>query len=126
VPATPRQLACPALAIILAAAYGWWAVSLPPFSARATVAILVAGGTAIAMGTLHRRKPREAPSRAGAGWWALAATVAVGWQVAAYVQQPRAEHPTVSSLANALLSTQPARTVAFVVWVVIAVELARR
>ena len=124
VPAPPRPLAR-GVGVILAATYGWWAVSLPPFSARATLAVLVAGATAIVLGRLRRQRPPGRPT-SGVGWWALVATAAVTWQLAAYLQHPRAEHPTLSSLANALLDTQPARVAAFVLWVVLAVELARR
>ena len=48
------------------------------------------------------------------------------WQLAAYLQHPRDEHPTLSSLANALLDSQPARAAAFVLWILAAVELSGR
>lgn len=60
--------------------------------------------------------------------WAWLVVLAVGglWQLAAYLQQPRHEHPTISSLVNALLGSQPARVAAFVLWILATVELARR
>jgi hypothetical protein len=48
------------------------------------------------------------------------------WQVAAYVQHPRSDHPTLSSLVNAALDSHPARAAAFVAWLAGAWELARR
>jgi hypothetical protein len=47
-------------------------------------------------------------------------------QVFAYVQEPRDEHPTLSSLTNAALDSHVARAAAFVAWLAAAVELARR
>ena len=60
--------------------------------------------------------------------WAWAVVLVAGglWQLAAYLQHPRHEHPTLSSLANGLLDSQPARAAAFLVWVLATLELARR
>ncbi len=111
---------------VLAFAYGWWAVSLPAFSGGATVAILGGGAVAILIGTVWRR-PQEPRGRTdGAGWWLVLVAMAAAWQLFAYLQDPREEHPTLSSLANAVLDSQPARAGAFVLWIVVAVGLARR
>ncbi len=60
--------------------------------------------------------------------WAWLVLLAVGglWQLVAYLQHPRDDHPTLSSLTNALLDSQPARAAAFALWVLATVELARR
>lgn len=112
--------------VVLVLAYGWWAVSLPPFSAAATFAVVGAGGAALAWGW-RRRRPRKCPARVEAvGLWAAVLLAAVGWELAAYFQHPRADHPTLSSLMNAMLDTHALRAVAFVLWVLAAVRLARR
>jgi ABC-type nitrate/sulfonate/bicarbonate transport system permease component len=74
-----------------------------------------------------RRRPVGAaePSRALWPWVALAAAIAM-WQLVAYLQGPRTDHPTLSSLTNALLDSHPARAVAFAAWLLTAAELARR
>jgi hypothetical protein len=115
-----------AAALAAAGGYAWWAVARPPFSATATVAVLLAGGVAVAVGGRTRRSPRRAPDLAGWGAWAVLAVTLVLWQLAAYLQQPRADHPTLSSLANALLDSHAARAAAFVLWLLGAVHLARR
>ena len=123
---TARRIVARAAAAALLMGYAWWAVSLPSFSGTATVAVLFAGGAALAWGAvaLPPRRTRGDGRRAGP-WVALA--VAVGsWQLAAYLQHPRADHPTLSSLANALLDSQPARAAAFVLWIVAAAALGRR
>lgn len=114
-----------ALAIVVAG-YGWWAVGLPPFSVAATMAVVLAGCTATALGACLRRSARGAPSTASVAPWAVLAAVAAAWQLAAYLQHPRHDHPTLSSLANAALGSQVARTAAFVAWSLATVALARR
>jgi len=62
----------------------------------------------------------------GVATWAALAATAGAWQLAAYLQHPRADHPTVSSLANEVLNSHVARAAAFVVWFAAARGLARR
>jgi hypothetical protein len=113
-------------AAIAVTAYAWWAVGLPAFSAGAAVAVVGAGAAAMVAGDRVRRRGRRT---AGAGrvlpWFALAGLLAVV-QLIAYAQQPRDEHPTLSSLSNAALDSHAARAAAFVAWLAAAVELARR
>jgi hypothetical protein len=115
--------------VALVAAYAWWAVGLAPFTWPATVAVVGAGAAAAAWGAWYRRAAARgapgAPAARVAPWVALAAVAAV-WQLAAYLQHPRDDHPTLSSLANATLDSQVARAVAFVVWLAATVALARR
>lgn len=110
-------------------AYGAWAVSLPPFSGVATAAVLAGGGAALLWGVAGRS--RSDVGRAGPGlgarWpWAALAVATAAWQLAAYLQHPRADHPTLSSLANDLLDSHPARAVAFTAWLAVASWLVRR
>jgi hypothetical protein len=115
-----------AAVVLVALAYGWWALSLRPFSGEATVAVVASGVAAILLGSRWPRRERAEGRPGGAGWWVALAAAAASWQLAAYLQSPRDEHPTLSSLANALLETHPARSAAFVVWIVGAILLARR
>jgi hypothetical protein len=114
------------VAVVLVVAYAWWAVARPPFSRSATVAVLSAGALAALLGALHRRPPGPPAQTTKLTRWAVLATTAGAWQLAAYVQDPRVDHPTLSSLANALLDSQPARAAAFVLWVAATKELAQR
>ncbi|MFP5375266.1 MAG: hypothetical protein ACLGIO_00595 [Acidimicrobiia bacterium] len=101
-------------------------MGLAPFSASATAAVLGAGVAAMARGARLPPRPRPpVPGQAAIAWAALVAAAAA-WQVAAYVQHPREDHPTISSLANALLDPRPARAAAFVAWLVAAAGLSRR
>ncbi len=62
----------------------------------------------------------------GAAPWAGLASVLVTWELVAFVQSPRADHPTLSSLINTMLDSHPARAAAFALWLVAMMELARR
>ena len=108
------------------AAYAWWAVGRSPYSAAATVAILLPGVAATLAGTATR--PRTARTSEEVRWapWVAVVAAAGVWQLFAYLQHPRHDHPTVSSLLNALLDSHPARAVAFILWIAAALYLARR
>ena len=115
-----------AIASVAVGAYGWWVTGLPPFSAAATVAVLTSGAVvAIASGGRRATGDAAVTPRSAAIWGALAAAVAA-WQVSALVRHPRAEHPTLSSLANAVLDPRPVRTVAFMGWLAGMAWLARQ
>ena len=125
-----RTAAIGAAGAVAVAAYAWWAVGLPAFSAAASAGVLGAGAAAVAAGArLRARRPSgPAPATGAAGvvpWFVLAGALAA-LQLVAYLGQPRAEHPTLSYLANVALDTQAARAAAFVAWLAAAVDLARR
>ena len=115
------------MAVVAVGAHGWWVTGLPPFSTAATVAVVVPGVIVAAASGLGRRVARRdaVTGRSAAIWGALAVALAA-WQVNALVRHPRVEHPTMSSLANAVLDPRPVRTVAFVAWLAGMAWLARR
>lgn len=117
-----------ALAVAAVGVYAWVAAGLRPFTLPALVATLAGGLVAIAIGgRLPPSSPsgRGAPRRGFALWAGLAAATGL-WQLQAFVQQPRAEHPTISSLTNDLLESHPSRAAAMAVWLAAAAWLARR
>jgi hypothetical protein len=105
------------------AVYAWWAVDRPPFTTGATVAVVGAGLAAMAV----RRRPSatQTPKR-GVGAWVVLAGVTAAWQLASFVQSPREDHPTISSIANGLLDDHPTRAAAFALWLLAARALAHR
>jgi hypothetical protein len=112
--------------VFLVLGYGWWAVSLPPFSASATLAVVVTGAAAMVLGAFWRRPERRRDRAGGVGVWVAVAAAALCWQLVAYLQQPRSDHPTLSSLTNALLDSHLPRTAAFALWLLAAIGLSRR
>ena len=126
-------VALPAAVLVgaLICGYAWWAVGRAPFSASATAAVVLPGAAVAASTALTRSRGggavrRSRPVPAGTARWAALAAVAAVWQLAAYVQAPRRDHPTLSSLANAALDSHGARAAAFVAWLAAVVALVRR
>ncbi len=115
-----------ALTGLVVGAYAWWAVALTPFSRAATVAVLLAGGVAAAAGARGRRWARPPEDTRHVVWWAALVAAGAALQLAAYLQHPRVDHPTISSLTNALLDSHAARAAAFVVWLAATVQIVRR
>jgi hypothetical protein len=117
-----------ALVAAIALGYGWWVTGLPAFSTSATIAV-VGAGSLVAAVSFARSSPSTADEPLDRSSWViwsgLIAALA-GWQLAAWAQEPRSEHPTLSSMANAMLEPGPIRAVAFVLWLAGAAWLGRR
>lgn len=107
-------------------AYGWWATGREPFTVVAAVAVLGAGLGAMVLGQRRRSTLEVRPGLTGAGLWLVLLGALAAWQQLAYLQAPRSDHPTLSSLANAALDTHPARALALVAWLAGGYRLARR
>jgi hypothetical protein len=110
-----------------ATVYSWWATSLAPFSRPALVAVVGAGVAAMAWGS---RRPPLRPSRVvlppvHRALGILLLVVVVGWELTTFLQQPRAEHPTVSVFANRALDPHPFRALGFMAWLAGGAALAR-
>jgi hypothetical protein len=108
--------------------YAWMTAGLRPFTLPALAATLGGGLGAIAVGaSLPRRSTlREGAATSGGwGWAALAGAIAL-WELQSFLQHPRDDHPTISSLTNSLLHSQQSRMVALLVWLAAGVWLARR
>lgn len=107
-------------------AYAWWATGRRPFTTTATLAVVGAGLAAMAVGQARRPQSESRLTRAGAVGWVVVLIALAVWQLLAYVQQPRSEHPTLSSLSNAALESHTVRALAFTAWLVAASWFARR
>jgi hypothetical protein len=110
-----------------AVAFAWVATSLEPFSWPAHIAVLGSGVVAVAIGARGRPAlPAPAASFVGVGGWVVLVVALAVWEVSSYLQQPREDHPTLSSIADGALDGHPVRAAAFVVWLALGVDLARR
>ena len=111
------------LAVPAAALYAWAATSLRPFTHPALAVTLVTAAVIIFLG---RRFRKETPPAAGAGWWLVLLAGLGAWELAAFVQLPRVEHPTLSSLANQVFDSHLVRTAAVAGWMAAGFGIARR
>jgi len=110
-----------------AAVYAWLATDLRPFTLPALAATLLGGGLAVVFGAtvLPDRVPRRSPPRHRGVWAGLAAALGL-WELSSFLQHPRAEHPTLSSLTNTVFESHPARTLGLLVWLAAGAALSRR
>jgi hypothetical protein len=119
----------------LVSIYSWWVSELRSFTWPSLLAVEGAGLAAIALARWRRTTATTAtpgPVPASRRWsrgvelW-LGLVLLLGlWELSAYLQHPRSDHPTLSSLVDELLAAQPVRAVAFAAWLCGAYGLARR
>ena len=113
--------------VVTAGGYAWLTTDLRPFTLPLMAAILMGGLVAVALGAnlLPARAPRLGPPRRLAVWAALSAALAL-WELGSFLQHPRVEHPTLSSLANTLFQSHVARALGLLMWLGTGTRLARR
>jgi hypothetical protein len=111
------------LALIVAAlAYSWFSGGFRPFTRPmdAAVALPVLGALVASVRAGGRHQPAAGRSpesdRVGAAIWIGLATLLVSWELFAYFSSPRQDHPTLSSIADTVMSTHPGRSLMFALW----------
>ena len=116
------------LAVLVAAGgYAWWVAGLRPFTLPALMAVGAAGVGTIVLGTRRRRPCEPRPALAnGALIWAVVFALLAGLELAAYLQHPRADHPTLSALIDPVIDWRPARALVFLAWIALVADLSRR
>jgi len=112
-----------------ALAYSWIASGLRPFTHPEAVAvaipIIVAGIATLRLG----RRARDAAvpeSRRGTWVWRGLLGAFLVWELISYRSSPRVDYPTVSSIADAIMSTHPGRFAMFAVWLAVGYGMFRR
>ena len=127
----PPRLVTAAAVAALAVAYAWFATELYPFTWPALAATL-AGGAAVLTAGRRRATPvraREAKppaSNAGTVVWVVLLLALGVWELAAFLQHPRPDHPTLSALANGVFDRHLVRALSFLAWLGAGAGLARR
>ena len=127
----PPRLVTAAAVAALAVAYAWFATGLYPFTWPAVAATMTAGA-AVLMAARRRGTPvraREANppvSWAGTVVWVVLLLALGAWELAAFLQHPRPDHPTLSALANGVFNSHLVRALSFLAWLGAGAGLARR
>jgi len=113
-----------AVPVAVALAYAWVAAGLRPFTLPMDTAVAVP--VIVVLGISWRRPGPAGGTRAGAEasplprrglavWIGLVGLLAT-WQLIAFMSSPRHDHPTLSSIAGAVMGTHPGRAAMFAVW----------
>ncbi len=127
-PRRRRLVGKAALACILVS-YSWIAAASAPFSMRALVTVLIPGAVigALAYAWPPRRiPPPEHLDVAGFSYWAICIAALFEWEAAAFKDNSRWWHPSLTDLVNPLISPHPVRTAAFLIWLLVGWGLVRR
>ncbi|MDQ4096911.1 MAG: hypothetical protein M3144_03445 [Actinomycetota bacterium] len=107
--------------------YAWWVAGLAHFTRASTVAVLVSGVLVLVWGSRHRLPRRAQPlPRSGLVAWAVLVGAVLAVELVAYRSTPRETHPTLSSMADAALQPRPVAALAFLAWLALGWQLARR
>jgi hypothetical protein len=125
---TPR-VSWRAVAVVAAAlAYSWVASGLRPFTHPEAVAVsipLAAAGVALLRSRPEAGDAAGAPRR-GVWVWVALFVAPMAWELVQFFSKPRSEHPTLSSIADAAMSTHPGRFAMFAIWLAVGYWLFRR
>ena len=122
-----RDISWPVAAAMAAlVAYGWWFTDRQPFSGGALLALFGAAAGLIALSSVHRASAEQhgrddatahVPARR---WsiiaWSVVVTKLTGWELLALFSQPRADHPTISSLLEAAMEHHVPRFGVYLLW----------
>jgi hypothetical protein len=73
-----------------------------------------------------RQSSEPGAGKRGLWAWGLLAALVCLWELQAFFQHPRREHPTLSSLSNELLVSPTSRAIGLLAWLALGVWLARR
>jgi hypothetical protein len=111
------------------AVYSWIAAGLRPFTLGEEVLVAVPGlvclAAAIWTSGTTRTDSADASRRGSAAIWLVLVVAVVGWELAAYFSSPRSAHPTLSVIADNVMSIQPGRALVFALWLALGWMLVR-
>jgi hypothetical protein len=105
-----------------AAVYAWVASPLRPFTTaiEVMVALPVIVALVLVLRPPARPSTREAGSaRSGAAIWIALFAAATAWEIVAYASSPRSSHPTLSTIADEIMSVRPGRALLFLCWLAV-------
>jgi uncharacterized membrane protein YfcA len=127
-----RRVTWPVVAVVaVALVYSWIASGLRAFTHPEAVAVsipLIIAGIALLRSRrrLDAEKADDTVTRRGTWVWVTLFGVLLVWELISYRLSPRVDHPTLSSIADAVMSTHPGRFVMFAAWLVAGYWLFRR
>jgi hypothetical protein len=100
--------------------YAWVAAGFRPFTTREEVLVAIpalAGLVAVGWGARRPRPPSQSQrSRGSAAIWIGLVVAATAWELSAFFSSPRSDHPTLSVIADDIMSVRPGRALMFLLW----------
>ena len=109
--------------------YSWVASGLRPFTypERVAVAIPIAlSGFVLLRSSGGEEETVLETTRRGAWVWRALLGLFLVWELFSYRMSPRVDYPTISSIADTIMSTHPGRFVMLAAWLAVGYGLFRR
>jgi hypothetical protein len=109
--------------------YAWVAGSTVPFSIKALLSVLFPGLVlaVIAYGRPPERiPPPESIDVTGFSYWAICIAALFEWEAAAFKDNSRWWHPSLTDLVNPIIAPHPMKSAAILVWLLAGWGLVRR
>jgi hypothetical protein len=118
------------LVVVAIGVYAWVAAALHPFTLGeeimvAVPAIIVLLGACRPMRRTGSGESRRS-SRGSVAVWLLLVGLAIGWELHSYFSSPREQHPTLSVIADEVMSVHPGRALLFLGWLALGWVLVTR
>jgi hypothetical protein len=105
------------LGVVGIAVYSWVAAGLRPFTIGEEVMVAIPALVVFAAAWRPTRKPPVVRwSRTSVALWLGVVVLAVGWELLAYLSSPREDHPTLSVIADEIMSVHAGRALLFLLW----------
>lgn len=115
--------------VVAALVYAWIASGLRAFTHPETVAVsipLAIAGIALIRSQPRRRAERVGGEGRGTWVWVTLLVALLAWELISFRLSPRVDHPTLSSIGDAAMSTHPGRFLVFSAWLAAGYWLFRR
>jgi len=119
------------IVVVVGLVYSWIAAGFRPFTKPEDIVVALPVIPVLVLALWWRG---SAPDRAatdstqtasrGTAMWLVLLVALVVWELAAYASTPRDDHPTLSSIADSIMSTHPGRAALFALWLALGAALA--
>jgi len=112
--------------VLIAAVYSWVAAGFHPFTLAEEIMVAIPALVVFAAAWRPSRPPATVRwSRASVALWLGLVVLTVGWELLAYFSKPRHDHPTLSVIADEIMSVHPGRALLFFLWLALGWLLVR-
>ena len=106
-----------ALVVVAAAVYSWIAAGFRPFTVAEEIMVAIPALVVFVAAWRPSRPPAAVQwSRASVACWLGLVALAVGWELLAFFSTPRHDHPTLSVIADEIMSVHVGRALMFLLW----------
>jgi hypothetical protein len=119
-----------ALLVVALGVYAWEAAGLRPFTIGEELMVALPALLVSAAACWPRRATGTPSairsSRGSIVVWLALVGLALAWELFAYFSSPREQHPTLSVIADEVMSVQPGRALLFLAWLALGALLITR